>query len=480
MATITSVGSGLWSAAGTWNAGIPADNDVVVIAAGHVVEFNVDQSGFANGIDGITITGTLKLTRTAGTYYLKIKAAKTINGAGTFDCGASALDAIPFAAKHTITGGAAWYIQGSGGLTMTVYAAEPTNKTILLSGDEAIGQTELSVDTDVTGDIWAAGDSVRIDDINKARETEERVINTSGIASGTITITAGLTAAKSTGAIISLITRNLRFVGSGTSGHVAQNFAHGKLTIAGGEWRTTNYRALSGCTSATITGGTFSGNNNGLEACTNATITGGTFSGNTYDLRTTSGRLHNITLTSATEHYAYTSMFTTYQNCQSEDHNGVDGALKAWCKGGVVTSQVTTKPDGYTQAYLLDPESATYPVFFTKSLSVESGKSVSIEVQLRKDASMTYLPRIYLVKSVENPLAGSTLTDTFTMTNSTNTWETDTFSITNSTDYDQDYTLWFAAKNASGNVYSAYDITTQGGGTSTSSVKIMPLGRVGL
>jgi len=171
-------------------------------------------------------------------------------------------------------------------------------------------------------------------------------------------------------------------------------------------------------------------------------------------------------------------MLTTYQNCQSEDHNGVDGALKAWCKGGVVTSQVTTKPDGYTQAYLLDPESATYPVFYTKSFSVEPGKSVSIEVQLRKDASMTYLPRIYLVKSVENPLAGSTPTDTFTMTDSTDTWETDTFSITNSTDYDQDYTLWFVAKNASGNVYSAYDITTQGGGTS--SVKIMPLGRVGL
>jgi hypothetical protein len=32
--------------------------------------------------------------------------------------------------------------------------------------------------------------------------------------------------------------------------------------------------------------------------------------------------------------------------------------------------------------------------------------------------------------------------------------------------------------NASGNMYSAYDITTAGGGTS--SVKIMPLGKVGL
>jgi hypothetical protein len=66
MATITSVGSGLWSAAATWDAGVPVDDSVVIIAAGHVVEFDVDQSGFANGIDGLTITGTLKLTRTAG------------------------------------------------------------------------------------------------------------------------------------------------------------------------------------------------------------------------------------------------------------------------------------------------------------------------------------------------------------------------------------------------------------------------------
>ena len=53
---------------------------------------------------------------------------------------------------------AGWYVDGVAGLTMTVYGAEPSIKTIKLSGDEAAGQTELSVDTDVTGDIWAAGD----------------------------------------------------------------------------------------------------------------------------------------------------------------------------------------------------------------------------------------------------------------------------------------------------------------------------------
>lgn len=172
-------------------------------------------------------------------------------------------------------------------------------------------------------------------------------------------------------------------------------------------------------------------------------------------------------------------MYATVTGCQSIDHDGNDGAIKAWTKGGVVTSQATTKPDGYTQAYQHALESVTYPAFWYKTFSVEPGKTVNIEVQLRKDASMTYLPRVYLMASIENPLAGATPVDTFTMTDSTDTWETDTFSITNSTDYDQDYTLWFVAKNTTGNAYSAYDITTEGGGTG--SVKILPFtGRVGL
>jgi len=163
MATRTSVGSGLWSSAGTWDTGVPADNDVVVIAAGHVVEFDVDQSGFANGIDGLTITGTLKLTRTAGTYYLKIKAAKWIGGAGTFDCGTS-VSPIPFASKHTITGGAGWYIKGNdgAGLTLTAYGANPTYKYVKLTSLAAIGATVLSVDTDITADLWADGNTVVI------------------------------------------------------------------------------------------------------------------------------------------------------------------------------------------------------------------------------------------------------------------------------------------------------------------------------
>jgi hypothetical protein len=500
MATRTSVGTGNWSAAGTWDTGVPLDGDDVVIATGHVVTFNVDQSAFTTGV-GITITGTLNHSTTTGVYVLKAKTGASIVGAGTWNIGTSATP-IPFAAKHTITGAAGWYVDGNAGLTMTVYGAEPSIKYVKLSGDEAIGQTELSVDTDVTGDIWADGDIIRIDDINKAQESEERVIAAGGIAAGAITVTAGLTAAKSTGAYIALITRNVKIIAVGTGSRTIYRVGStdNKLTIGGGMWYGVNKSMLESCVYAIISGGTFSGNNYGLYICTSATISGGTFSGNTYGLRdcdsatisggtfttntndlyNTFGMLHNITLTAATEHSTYTSLPSKI-NCQSEDHDGVDGALKAWCKGGVVTSQTSVKPDGYTQAYLLDPESETYPVFFTKSFSVEPGKTVNVVVQLRKDASMTYLPRAYLMASIGNPLAGATPVDTFTMTDSTDTWETDTFTIANSTNYDQDYTLYFVAQNATDNAYAAYDITTQGGGGGGGAVSIQPYsGRISL
>jgi hypothetical protein len=493
MAIITSVGSGLWSNAAVWDTGVPVDGDDVVIASGHTVTFNVDQSAFSTGVS-VTITGTLNHTTTPGVYCLYAKTGASITGAGTWNIGTSGTP-IPFAAKHTITGAAGWYVDGVAGLTMTVFGAEPTYTYVKLSGDEAIGQTELSVDTNVTGDIWTAGDLVRINDINKAQETEERTIAGGGIAAGTITVTAGLTAAKSTGAYVCLITRNIKIIAVGTGTRTVYRVA---LTIQSGMWYGVNKNMLETCTSATISGGTFSGNSYGLYTCTSAMISGGTFSGNnfglhsctsamisggtftsnTYDLRATDGRLYNIAITSATEHYQYTSMNPAYNNCQSENHDGTDGALKAWMKGGVITSQNTTKPDGYTQAYTHALESSVYPCFWYKQFSVEPGKTVNIEVQLRKDASMTYLPRAYLVASVGNPLAGATPIDSFTMTNSVDTWETDTFTITNSTNFDQDYTLWFSAQNATGNAISAYKITTEGGG---GSVKILPgLGSVRL
>lgn len=47
----TSAGSGLWTAGASWVGGIPPVNgDVVVIAAGHDIEYDADMTAWANGV----------------------------------------------------------------------------------------------------------------------------------------------------------------------------------------------------------------------------------------------------------------------------------------------------------------------------------------------------------------------------------------------------------------------------------------------
>lgn len=79
MATITSVASGNWGTAGTWDSGVPVNGDDVVIAEGHSVTFNVDQSGFANGLTGLTINGMLIWSGTSST---TLKMNGNITGTG--------------------------------------------------------------------------------------------------------------------------------------------------------------------------------------------------------------------------------------------------------------------------------------------------------------------------------------------------------------------------------------------------------------
>jgi hypothetical protein len=561
--TFTSAGvNNLWSNAANWGGTAPVDNDSVTIPTGQTCEFDVDMSNagtWPNGIDGLTITstGVLKLSRTTSGY-LKIKAAKTITGTGTFDCGASAGDAIPFAVKHTVTGGAGWYINGASGLTMTVYAAEPAIKTILLTALEPIGETAIAVATSVVGDIWADGDIIHIDDINQARETEERTIAAGGIAAGVITITAGLTAAKSPGAVLSLMTRNVKFIGVSNTAALTQGFAAGKLTIAGGQWTTANYwmftgnpvisggtfyagtsivflattvsisggvfsgsgtvsynvngvtitggsftgngtvfsggtlspyaviisaGTFSGNTSVassiigvTIFGGTFSGNTDVLLSCTGVSIFGGaftsnvdglhgciatiknaSFSSNTYDINNSIINCFNVLLGS-TENNGYATFIREIYS-ESIDHDQNAGAFKSWTKGGVTSSQTATPPTGYTQYNQTVLENAAVEGFWQKEVLVAAGASITITMNLRKTASMTYLPRcIVFNKAATDPFAGGAGLTTFTMTNSIDTWEASSYTYTNTGSADVVLVIRFQGMNASGNMLSAVTV----------------------
>ena len=287
MATITSVGSGAWSASGTWNSGVPADGDDVVISAGHTVTFDADQSAFTTGVE-ITITGTLNHALTGGPYTMFLKTGASLVGAGTWNVGTE-VSPIPFAVKHTITGADGWYVSGASGLTFTCYAAEPTYTYVRLTGAEAIGQTVLEVDTDVTGDIWAEGDTIHINNVNKGSQSESRTIAAGGIAAGAITVTAGLTAAKLAGSYVLLMSRNVKFIAVGNQ--KIFNAITG-ATIAGGEFVATKYLITSSATT-TISGGTFRGatTSGGIYSCTDFTISGGVYSSNAYTIVAGSGHI---------------------------------------------------------------------------------------------------------------------------------------------------------------------------------------------
>jgi len=221
-------GGGEWSVPGTWAEGVvPGDGDSVTIGATDTVLFDADQSGWAAGLAGLTVNGLLTCSEVPGTYYLKMKGNIVVGAAGEIKAGTSR--AVPYPQTSTMT----FYFNGAYGFSnfnktgkLNLFCTEPTYTYVKLSGAEAIGQTELSVDTNVIGDIWAAGDPVYICDVDAGNDSELRTIDTGGIAASTITVTPGLTNAKVTGAYVVLCRRNIRILGStGTSTSIINGLA---------------------------------------------------------------------------------------------------------------------------------------------------------------------------------------------------------------------------------------------------------------
>jgi hypothetical protein len=538
MATITSVGSGLWSAAGTWDAGVPLDGDDVVIASGHIVTFDVNQSAFVTGVS-LTITGTLTHTTSAGSYCLFIKTGASVIGAGNWYIGTSG-SPIPFSSKHLIMGAAGWYVDGNSGLVISVFGSEPVNTTIRLSSAASALDTVLNVDTNVTGDIWAAGDEIVIDNVNKARDGEKRTIAVGGIASGTITITAGLTNAKIAGALVHLLTRNIRVITTDVSTRYLFYRCY-NLAIGGGEFQgnyyryllSTNntnsilsfsggivygfYRITNGLQTGNFYGGVFSylyelgvnsndivldgpiiisnaeyglcrvsaakgtlvagcnyavfgpaifdeitvqGSFRAFDSQTGTLVTNSNIIFNAYTFsRGNDGMFYDCYLDGVAPNFVNLTI-PRFREIYFINPNLVDGAIYVRSNGGTVQSQNSVIPTGYSLAYQHALSNNNYECHWYKSFTVAPGETVVIDLHLRKDASMVYLPRVLLMEGTANPLIGAAAVQTFTMTDRVDVWEDDSFSIANTSDYDHVYVLWFLAKNASGNAYVAYNIQT--------------------
>ena len=512
MADRTASVSGLWSEAATWGgAAPPVDGQTWEISAGVTVTFDVDTSALANGLGVGTILGILECKTTGGPYYLKQKG--NIAGSGSFLVGTASVP-LPYATLFTIYFNGAYKFDGSGGLTCAMYCTEPTIPYAKLSGAEAVGQTELGLDRNVTTDPqWIVGAKVNIDDIGGDKDSESRIIAAGGVSTDHIDVTVALAAAKNINAWVHLIDRNVSV--KGATGYCFDSFAAGKLALAievsgnsnglsycpgasisGGTISgnsnglyycsgasissgtiSGNSTGLNNCPGASISGGTISGNSTGLYYCPGASISGGTISGNSYGLNNCSGALSNVTfgtntydlrrsdmircinclLGSTNENYEY----NTYEASQkfwdeSQDHDQVPNAFKSWTKGDITVSCVDPTGAGEGLWRQMMPASATYLAFNQWEHRLEPGEWLFVSAKVQKDAAMAYLPRLQIVLASQDPVVNASYTplaETIIPGDAINTLYHIAASYQNTNQRRLIVIVRFLGKNASGNIY---------------------------
>jgi len=152
---------------------------------------------------------------------------------------------------------------------------------VQFSGNEAVGQTELSVDTDVTGEAsyWKAGDEVMATSYRGAANTE--LLTIGSVAASAITMTGALTSAKVTGDYLVLLSRNvtITFVAT-TNGFY--DFKDGKLHIGSGRIIAADNYCVRDCINPVMSGGVIQPTTIGSQiACYNSSLqlTGGAIVG---------------------------------------------------------------------------------------------------------------------------------------------------------------------------------------------------------
>jgi hypothetical protein len=186
-------------------------------------------------------------------------------------------------------------------------------------------------------------------------------------------------------------------------------------------------------------------------------MAGATLSNNTRDVSSVIDfEAYNTLFGSSTEFLSYNAApRQAWDYAESIDHDQTAGAFRSWCRGGIATSVSSPVFDASrVRSYKHTPESATYPVFMQRKVFVPAGGSLYVRCYIQKDATMSYLPRLWVFSADKEPLISGSPDSEQIMTDSLNTWEILTATVTNSTDSAKAYLVRTLAKNASGNVYT--------------------------
>ena len=473
MVTTTSVGSGNWSEAGTWNNGVPANGDSVVIASGHTVVFDVDESGFAAGLAGLTINGTLRFAVAANTV---LKLACSVVGTGSLYVGNSDADPIQNAYTAKIQFNGAYEITGS--LASVAFYGRVRTGGFLSRLNQAygIGTATMVLKDEVE---LEANDVVSLGSPTAGQYAELLTVQSYTSTTKTVVFTAGCAVAHVENDYLMLITKNivlenihasskagaLRKSGSTVKGVLFKGFNPGPI------------RDITGCNIEFCTGQnntyggiSYWGSGHTISGCTGQNNTNGgisyygsghTISGwlggvNTDDLYYT----QSATLFGGT--YQSTNFFTNGYNDVSRlqhhtveafDFNGVAGDYRAWLRGGKIASDFVVKPAGAAQSWKFMLENASFAVHRSFEVRVEAGQTLVLRAFVRKSAVMAYQPRLQIVDPAADPLilAAAPLAETLAVGDEVDAWQLLTLRYV--AVQSGVLLVRLLAKNASGNVW---------------------------
>jgi hypothetical protein len=284
MPTFTSVRSGYWNDPTVWDQNaVPSNGDSVVIAAGHTVTFNVDQSAFTTGLAGLTINGTLKIPSQAedpsmpGIVVLKVNA--NIAGSGSFIIGSPTQPiTYPQSAK----------IMVNGTITVATFNAYGEQRSPLwdyLAQDAPSGATTIVLQNGLplrAGDLIAIGRSDFVGSWSESNTTRGlHTVASYNAATKTVTLNEALTQARAgtgvSACLVILLSRQI----------VISKYGSNNATLISGSGRTiqgvlfqsesgaTVHSATSGLSSSSLTSFAtigFAGGNGVLHNASNLTI----------------------------------------------------------------------------------------------------------------------------------------------------------------------------------------------------------------
>lgn len=180
---------------GEWTAAATKTNRTVTMDSTATTDYGGSSTTLASL--GISHGGTLSYGTSASTnYILRLSGLLVVWEGGTFNIGTTG---TPIPATSTAELQFDCVSDGDFGLVcygaMTAQAPSKTHHYCLLNGDEAAGQTVLSVDRDLTT-FWGSTDDIAIAPTTQtSSQGEIRTLN--AIGATTITVTAGLTNAHS-------------------------------------------------------------------------------------------------------------------------------------------------------------------------------------------------------------------------------------------------------------------------------------------